>query len=98
MPPMRRRGRRRASRRDASVPAAKTSRAVCSARLLARPKYAIEMIVDAIRRFLAEHDIRGPIVAAVSGGVDSTALLVALVEIGDIAFTAAHINHHLRGA
>jgi tRNA(Ile)-lysidine synthase len=56
------------------------------------------MIVDAIRRFLAEHAIRGPIVAAVSGGVDSTALLVALVEVGGIVFTAAHINHHLRGA
>ena len=56
------------------------------------------MIVDAIRSFLAEHDIRGPIVAAVSGGVDSTALLVALVEMGDVAFTAAHVNHHLRGA
>jgi tRNA(Ile)-lysidine synthase len=55
------------------------------------------VIVDAIRRFLAEHAIRGPIVAAVSGGVDSTALLVALVEV-DIDFTAAHINHHLRGA
>jgi len=56
------------------------------------------MIVDMIRRFLAEHDIRGPIVAAVSGGVDSTALLVALVEMGSVVFTAAHINHHLRGA
>jgi tRNA(Ile)-lysidine synthase len=55
------------------------------------------MIVDAIRRFFAENDIRGPIVAAVSGGVDSTALLVALVEV-DIEFSAAHINHHLRGA
>jgi tRNA(Ile)-lysidine synthase len=60
--------------------------------------YAIAVIVDAIRSFFAEHGIRGPIVAAVSGGVDSTVLLVALVEIGDIAFTAAHINHHLRGA
>ncbi len=39
-----------------------------------------------------------PIVAAVSGGGDSTALLVALVEIGDIKFSAAHVNHHLRGA
>jgi tRNA(Ile)-lysidine synthase len=56
------------------------------------------MIVEAIRRFFAEHDVRGPIVAAVSGGVDSTALLIALVEIGGINFTAAHVNHHLRGA
>jgi tRNA(Ile)-lysidine synthase len=54
------------------------------------------VIVNAIRSFFAEHGIRGPIVAAVSGGVDSTALLVALVEL-DIPFTAAHINHHLRG-
>ncbi|MEA2337100.1 MAG: tRNA(Ile)-lysidine synthase [Thermoanaerobaculia bacterium] len=56
------------------------------------------MIVEAIRRFFAEHGIRGPIVAAVSGGIDSTALLLALVEIGDVQFTAAHVNHHLRGA
>ncbi|MBV8546943.1 MAG: tRNA lysidine(34) synthetase TilS [Acidobacteria bacterium] len=55
------------------------------------------MIVDAIRGFFAENDIHGPIVAAVSGGVDSTALLVALVEV-DIEFSVAHINHHLRGA
>src|SRR3954469_5385229 len=60
-------------------------------------KYAISVIVDAIRSFFAEHGIRGPIVAAVSGGVDSTALLAALVEV-DIEFSAAHINHHLRGA
>ncbi len=57
------------------------------------------MIVEAIRRFLAAHElVQRPIVAAISGGGDSTALLVALVEIGDIKFTAAHINHHLRGA
>jgi len=56
------------------------------------------MIVNAIRRFLAEHGIRGPIVAAVSGGVDSTTLLVAFVEMGSVQFTAAHVNHHLRGA
>jgi len=62
-----------------------------------RAKYAIGVVVNAIRRFLAEHNIRGPIVAAVSGGVDSTALLVALVEV-DVEFSAAHINHHLRGA
>ena len=56
------------------------------------------MIVNAIQRFLVAHGIgRGPIVAAASGGIDSTALLVALVELGDIKFTAAHVNHHLRG-
>ncbi|HXH90324.1 MAG TPA: tRNA lysidine(34) synthetase TilS, partial [Thermoanaerobaculia bacterium] len=56
------------------------------------------VIVEAIRRFLAAHElVQRPIVAAVSGGGDSTALLVALVEIGDIKFTAAHVNHHLRG-
>src|SRR4051794_21398057 len=60
-------------------------------------KYAISVLVDAIRSFFAEHGIRGPIVAAVSGGVDSTALLVALVEV-DIEFSAAHIDHHLRGS
>jgi tRNA(Ile)-lysidine synthase len=56
------------------------------------------MIVHTIRRFLAEHAIGGRLVAAVSGGVDSTALLVALVEAGGIEFIAAHVNHHLRGA
>jgi tRNA(Ile)-lysidine synthase len=57
------------------------------------------VIVEAIRRFLAAHDfVHRSIVAAVSGGIDSTALLVALLEMGDIKFTAAHINHHLRGA
>ena len=56
------------------------------------------MIVEAIRRFFTRHGISGPIVAAISGGVDSTALLLALVELGDVEFTAAHVNHHLRGA
>ncbi|HXH39100.1 MAG TPA: tRNA lysidine(34) synthetase TilS, partial [Thermoanaerobaculia bacterium] len=57
------------------------------------------MIVEAVSRFFVTHHIaRGPIVAALSGGVDSTALLVALVEMGEIDFSAAHVNHHLRGA
>jgi tRNA(Ile)-lysidine synthase len=56
------------------------------------------VIVEAIRQFLAAHAlVQRPIVAAVSGGGDSTALLLALVEAGDIKFTAAHVNHHLRG-
>jgi tRNA(Ile)-lysidine synthase len=57
------------------------------------------MIVEAIRRFFVAHElVHRPIVVAVSGGVDSTALILALVELGDIKFTAAHVNHHLRGA
>lgn len=40
------------------------------------------------------------IVAAVSGGVDSTALLLTLSELRADGFdvVAAHVNHHLRGA
>jgi tRNA(Ile)-lysidine synthetase-like protein len=54
------------------------------------------MLVDAIRKFFERHDIRGRIVAASSGGVDSTALLVALSEAGaDVV--CGHVNHHLRG-
>ncbi len=56
------------------------------------------MVTPAIRRFFAVHGIGGPIVAAVSGGVDSTALLIGLVEMEGINVRAAHVNHHLRGA
>jgi tRNA(Ile)-lysidine synthase len=62
------------------------------------PPYDIGVIVDAIRRFFALHRIGGPIVVAVSGGIDSTALLIALVEVGGVEFSSAHVNHHLRGA
>jgi tRNA(Ile)-lysidine synthase len=61
--------------------------------------YAFDVLVDAIRRFFVAHGIaQRPIVAAVSGGTDSTALLLALVEMGDVQFSAAHVNHRLRGA
>jgi tRNA(Ile)-lysidine synthase len=55
------------------------------------------VIVEAIRRFFDKHGIAGPIAVAVSGGVDSTALLLALIEMGGIEIIAAHVNHHLRG-
>jgi tRNA(Ile)-lysidine synthase len=56
------------------------------------------VIADTIRRFLDGHRIAGPLLAAISGGPDSTALLVGLIEIGGIALIAGHVNHHLRGA
>jgi tRNA(Ile)-lysidine synthase len=65
---------------------------------VSRTRYASRVIVDVIRRFLAEHGIGGTVVAAVSGGGDSTALLLALAEIDGIELVAAHVNHHLRGA
>jgi tRNA(Ile)-lysidine synthase len=56
------------------------------------------VIVETIRSFLAAHGVGGTVVAAVSGGGDSTALLLGLAEVDGIELVAAHVNHHLRGA
>lgn len=53
------------------------------------------MLTDAVARFLAAHAI-DRLVVAVSGGPDSTALLIALAALR-ADFIAAHVNHHLRG-
>lgn len=58
------------------------------------------MLADAVRRFLAAHAIPpGRILAAVSGGADSTALVLTLADLRAEGFdvVAAHVNHHLRG-
>jgi tRNA(Ile)-lysidine synthase len=55
-------------------------------------------IVRAVRTFLARHrPPSGPIVAAVSGGPDSIALLRALLAAGIEQIVVAHLNHGLRG-
>jgi len=57
------------------------------------------MLPAAIRRFFAEHALAPKcVVAAVSGGFDSTAMLLALAELRpELQVVAAHVNHRLRG-
>lgn len=58
------------------------------------------MIDAVLRQFFVNTPLGdGAIVVAVSGGVDSTALLVALSELRESSrdLAAAHVNHHLRG-
>jgi tRNA(Ile)-lysidine synthase len=57
------------------------------------------MLVAAICRFFSEQRLSPrSVVVAVSGGVDSTALLLAMAEERQaMEVIAAHVNHHLRG-
>src|SRR5512140_2843230 len=55
---------------------------------------------EAVGRFLVEQNIDpSHFVVALSGGYDSTALLLTLAPLRDAGYrlTAVHINHHLRG-
>src|SRR5688500_14168771 len=59
------------------------------------------MLLTVVRQFFVKQNIdSGRIVAAVSGGGDSTALLLALSDLRDEGFdlAAVHVNHHLRGS
>ncbi|MEA2489644.1 MAG: tRNA(Ile)-lysidine synthase [Acidobacteriota bacterium] len=59
------------------------------------------MVRAAVRHFFVKQSLPPcRILVAVSGGVDSTALLVGLVSLREDGFevVAAHVNHHLRGA
>ena len=61
-------------------------------------------MLNKLRAFLKEQALLSPgdsVIAAVSGGADSVAMLFALYLLRDelgITLEAAHFNHHLRGA
>ena len=57
------------------------------------------MLVAALRQFFAEYALAPKrVVAAVSGGFDSTAMLLAFAELRpEIDVIAGHVNHRLRG-
>lgn len=58
------------------------------------------MVREQIRQFFVKEGLHARrVVAAVSGGIDSTALLLALADLREdgLVLAAAHVNHHLRG-
>ncbi|GIW82804.1 MAG: hypothetical protein KatS3mg105_4611 [Gemmatales bacterium] len=55
----------------------------------------VDRIAEALRESGADE---GVIVCAVSGGADSTALLLSLQQIAPLRVVAAHFNHQLRGS
>ena len=54
-------------------------------------------VIDTVSNFVNKHLPRsGRVIVGLSGGADSVALLVALVDAG-VECVAAHCNFHLRG-
>jgi tRNA(Ile)-lysidine synthase len=56
------------------------------------------VIADRLRHFWRDYALqRSTTLVALSGGVDSTALLLAMIESEMAPVVAGHVNHHLRG-
>src|SRR5437763_15611001 len=55
-------------------------------------------VPEVVRAFLSDHAIEPcRLVVAVSGGFDSTALLLVASELPGFEIVGGHVNHHLRG-
>src|SRR5689334_5443117 len=61
-------------------------------------KYVGVSVRDSVASFFSDHAIeRCRLVVAVSGGFDSTALLLVMSELPGFEIIGGHVNHHLRG-
>lgn len=61
-------------------------------------KYVGVSVPEVIASFFSDHGIEPcRLIVAVSGGFDSTALLLVASELPGFEIIAAHVNHHLRG-
>lgn len=54
-------------------------------------------VVRAVHRFASRHNLAGGVLVAVSGGIDSVALLASCREAGLSPLIVGHVNHGLRG-
>lgn len=67
-------------------------------------RHALAVLLGVVQRSIRLHALLAPperVLVAVSGGADSTGMLLALAQLRtklDIELVAAHVNHRLRGA
>lgn len=83
-----------------AVPGIPESRARCQ-NDGTKARYSVVMLIDAVERAIVDADARGgPLLVAVSGGIDSMVLLHALARLAplhSLALRVGHVHHGLRG-